>query len=259
MKVLRYKAEFLLGMNSKIIADTNIWYLLGREPTLFERVKSENICPNYINIIELTNTGNIVRKEEAVRLAIQKIFYFQDNAILQPPYAHVINYAYPIEYIYPYLSFMEIFAEGDRIDKEKKDDFFQYISFFNSGFISITDKFNTKAKQIRPTVNDVEEYRKKDTTKLIESFLDMCIRNTTDNEFGFNDKEIIDVDLWKRCIDWFFKTMIIGNMNMKQNDWFDLSLLAYVQKNDKIWTRDKKLIQLIKDCGCGKYLYLVPK
>jgi hypothetical protein len=44
-------------------------------------------------------------------------------------------------------------------------------------------------------------------------------------------------------------------MKIKDNDWFDFSILAYVQPGDKYWSNDKKWKILIKDAGCEKYLY----
>lgn len=46
----------------RIIPDTNIWYLLGRDNDVFEKVKDKTICPNYVNITELSNTGNLVKR-----------------------------------------------------------------------------------------------------------------------------------------------------------------------------------------------------
>jgi hypothetical protein len=63
----------------KIITDTNIWYKLGRNGELFEKVKEKNLCPNYVNLIELSNTGNIMEKEESIRCAIQKIFRYYSS------------------------------------------------------------------------------------------------------------------------------------------------------------------------------------
>ena len=44
-------------------------------------------------------------------------------------------------------------------------------------------------------------------------------------------------------------------MKIKDNDWFDFSILAYVQPGDKYWTNDRKWLRLIKEAGCEEYLY----
>ncbi|OAV69525.1 hypothetical protein Barb4_01688 [Bacteroidales bacterium Barb4] len=40
----------------RIIADSNIWYMLGENDELFDNIKS-NITPIYNNLWELCNTG----------------------------------------------------------------------------------------------------------------------------------------------------------------------------------------------------------
>ncbi|MEA3495746.1 MAG: hypothetical protein U9R42_06895 [Bacteroidota bacterium] len=52
----------------RIIADTNIWYELGHNEELFNKIKNEPICPTYTNIYELSISENVVQKEEYVIL-----------------------------------------------------------------------------------------------------------------------------------------------------------------------------------------------
>lgn len=65
----------------KIIADTNIWYYLGKDNSLFEKVKAEPICPTFVNIYELSKSDNILNHEKLSRLAIQRLFAFKSNVI----------------------------------------------------------------------------------------------------------------------------------------------------------------------------------
>lgn len=44
-------------------------------------------------------------------------------------------------------------------------------------------------------------------------------------------------------------------MKANDSDWFDFAILGYVQPGDKLWTYDKKWINLIKNAGCAEYLY----
>lgn len=44
-------------------------------------------------------------------------------------------------------------------------------------------------------------------------------------------------------------------MKIKNNDWLDLAFLVYVRPGQKIWTKDKRLKALIKECGLTEYLF----
>ena len=44
-------------------------------------------------------------------------------------------------------------------------------------------------------------------------------------------------------------------MKMVPNDWYDLTLLAYVEPGDKYWTKEGKWNQLIREAGCAAYLF----
>ena len=45
------------------------------------------------------------------------------------------------------------------------------------------------------------------------------------------------------------------DMKIKKNDWYDLAFLVYTRPHQKMWTKDKRLISLIKESGMGEYLF----
>ncbi len=73
----------------KIIADTHIYYYLGSDESLFDKVKWEPICPTFINILELSKTHNLINRQEYVREAIRKLFNYKNEVIFEPPFIHV--------------------------------------------------------------------------------------------------------------------------------------------------------------------------
>jgi hypothetical protein len=85
----------------KIIADTNIWYGLGQDQKLFEKVKNEPIVPTFANIHELSKSENLIDKEELSRSAIQMMFKFKESVIYEPPFIHLAklkqDYKYDID------------------------------------------------------------------------------------------------------------------------------------------------------------------
>lgn len=63
------------------------------------------------------------------------------------------------------------------------------------------------------------------------------------------------IELLMRTLDHLNKTLVTSKMKFEENDWFDLSILGYVQPGDKYWTKEKKWIRLIKEAGCEEYLF----
>jgi hypothetical protein len=53
----------------------------------------------------------------------------------------------------------------------------------------------------------------------------------------------------------YFTKLETGAIKAVKNDWYDIFILAYVQQSDKIWTKDTKLISLIKEANMEKYLF----
>lgn len=243
----------------RIIPDTNIWYLLGRDNDVFEKVKDNTICPNYVNITELSNTGNLVIKEDSTRNAIRKMFHFQKHTIFEPPFVHVAQlvnkYTFNIQGIMNMLRLTSIFAQGDRIDDAKKEEFFNYIASYNEGFKEAATFFNEEAKQIRQRIKDKKSHRKKDSIQITAGFINFCVETSTKKQCNIDGIDFKKIELLVLTMDTFFKTMELSKMNMKPNDWFDLAILAYVRPGDKFWTEDNRLIQMIKEAGCEHYLY----
>ncbi len=58
-----------------------------------------------------------------------------------------------------------------------------------------------------------------------------------------------------KTLDVYFKTIETTKMKMQSNDWYDFSIMAYVQPGDKYWTHDKWWVRLIHEAGCEGYLY----
>lgn len=64
----KLKCKFM----SRIIADTNVWYLLGADEKLFESVR-QSIVPVYNNLWEMSTTGllhndvKIIKVRDAIR------------------------------------------------------------------------------------------------------------------------------------------------------------------------------------------------
>lgn len=142
----------------KIIADTNIWYHLGQENELYEKVKEEPICPNYVNIYELSKSYNLINDERLSREAIKMLFKFKDNVIYEPPFTHIASlhqsYNYdPKTEIDDLLDFTYSMAKGLTINKDDIEDLkllFEKLhlalSYFANFMNESVEKFRQKKK-----------------------------------------------------------------------------------------------------------------
>jgi hypothetical protein len=155
----------------------------------------------------------------------------------------------------PQLEFLSIFAQGDSIDVNKKNDLINHISYFNQGFKKETCAVNEWAKKMKLRFPNKKDFRNldtiQDTTHLINCFVEI----STDKKCNIDGMYLKSIELLVLTMDSFFKTLLLSNMKMKHNDWFDLSILAYVGPNDKFWTEDGKLIERIKEADCDRYLF----
>ena len=244
----------------KIIADTNIWYYLGDNAELFDKAKDEPIAPTFVNIYELSKSDNILNNEDLSRKAIQKLFAFKSNVIYEPPFVYIAQLHNqfefdPMEKIGNWLKFTEKFAKGHTIEPSKRDDFKREIDKIRDDLNSGADFFNSEAEKIRKRIKDKKAHKRKDTHQITGGFINFVIEATTNNEYNIKGFDLNQIELLVRTLDHYFKTLETSGMKIKDNDWFDFSILAYVQPGDKYWTNDKRWVRLIKEAGCEEYLY----
>lgn len=244
----------------KIVADTNIYYYLGQDKSLFEKVKNEQICPTFINILELSKTKNLIDKEELVREAVRKIFHFKDYVIYEPPFIHIAqlyqDFEYdPVKEFGDFLEFTSRFAGGVTLDKSKAEDFRAWAEKISDGFMNGAEFANETVEKIRGNIEDKREHRAKDTLLLTAGFIDHLVKLTTKGQCSLMEQDLDKLELLIKTLDAFFKEMELSKMKMQPNDWFDFAILSYVRPGEKFWTREKRWLHLIKLAGCQDYLF----
>jgi hypothetical protein len=243
----------------KIIADTNIWYYISEDKVLFEKVKEFPIAPTWVSIHELNTSKNILDKEELVRNACRMQFHFKPFVIYEPPLIHLANLGgytgYDYNEIESVLKFSSLFAQGVSIKSEEKEMFRAFLDSLDKDLQTAADISNAEADRIEAKIEDAKKHREKDTINLTYQFLDLLVKKTTNDKANLSKLDFRKVDLMSRVLDWYFKTLETTKMKMQPNDWFDFSIMAYVQPNDKLWTCDKRWIRMIKEAKCEEYLF----
>lgn len=243
----------------KIIADTNIWYGLGQDKKLFEKVSKYFICPTFANIHELSKSENLLDKEELSRSAIQMLFKFKENTIYEPPFIYLARLKQDYEYdivleIGQWLEFTSKFAKGHSINPEKKEFFKQEILAGRKNLKEVAKFFNDEAENIRTRILNKKAHKKIDTYQITAEFINFCVEQSTKGKVNLDGFNFDNIELLVKTLDRFFKTLETSHMKVQANDWYDFAILTYVQPRDKYWNREKRWINLINEAGCGHYL-----
>ena len=242
----------------KIVTDTNVWYTLD-DAALFEKVKSLRLAPNHVNIYELSTSFNLMKYPEETRRAIQRMFHYTQHAILEPALIHLAKLKGPYEYDYneinTFLQFTELYAKGHNIKEEEKEGFKKWLSSTETNLVKAADMMNAEADRIRPNISDKKAHRKKDTEQLTLHFINYLVETVTGGRANLREFDFRQAELLVRVLDCYFKKLETTGMKMDANDWFDFTILAYVQPGDKFWTSDGRWIQLIKEAKMESYLF----
>lgn len=243
----------------KIIADANIWYGLGQDTKLFEKVSEDPISPTFANIHELSKSENLLDKEELSRSAIQMLFKFKENTIYEPPFIYLARLKQDYEYdivleIGQWLEFTSKFAKGHSINPEKKEFFKQEILAGRKNLEEVAKFFNDEAENIRTRILNKKAHKKIDTYQITAEFINFCVEQSTKGKVNLDGFNLDNIELLVKTLDRFFKTLETSHMKVQANDWYDFAILTYVQPGDKYWTREKRWINLINEAGCGHYL-----
>ena len=243
----------------KIIADTNIWYGLGQDKKMFEKVRKYFICPTFANIHELSKSENLLDKEELSRSAIQILFKFKENTIYEPPFIYLARLKQDYEYdivleIGQWLEFTSKFAKGHSINPEKKEVFKEEILAGRKNLEEVAKLFNDEAENIRTRILNKKAHKKIDTYQITAEFINFCVEQSTKGKVNLDGFNLDNIELLVKTLDRFFKTLETSHMKVQANDWYDFAILTYVQPGDKYWTREKRWINLINEAGCGHYL-----
>lgn len=244
----------------RIIADTNIWYQLGKDDALFDAIK-DKLTPIYNNLWEMSNTGALYKKPDLVRNGIRKVMLCSKKMIIAEPLKYLIkranrNYQVKIgTYTKQMLIFTQKIANGYYIDEKQKEQFYNYIQQSKEPLNQIANNFNMTAFECKNKIKNYKKHRQTNTYFLVVQYLDFLARQATNNLFGLRKLPLKEYELLVLVLDKYFKELETGERKWERNDLFDLFNLAYIRRGDKYWTNERKWIDIIKAVGCEHYLY----
>ena len=254
----KLKCKFM----SRIIADTNVWYLLGADEKLFESVR-QSIVPVYNNLWEMSTTGLLHKDVKIIKVrdAIRRIMLCQERMILIEPLRYLVvignkKYKYHIRtYTIEMLKVTQMIARGFHIDDSMKERTRIAINEAKVGLSKLQQNINAMAAQCKSNIKNFKKHRECNGNMRIMVILDFMARQAIHGNFSLHKIPFRDYELLVRAMDCFFKKLETGELKWQRNDLFDLFNLAYVRRGDKYWTNEKRWIKIIKDAGCEEYLY----
>ena len=244
----------------RIIVDTNVWYQLGKDDVLFNKVK-DKLTPIYNNLWEMSNTGGLYNKLDMVRNGIRKVMVCSKRMIITEPLKYLIkraNRKYRAKtriYTEQMLLFTQKIADGHYIEEKQKDEFYHYIQQSKDQLKQISDNLNKTALECKNRIKSYKKHRQTNTYYLTIKYLDFMARQATNNKFNLRRLPLKEYELLILVLDKVFKDLETGERKWQRNDLFDLFNLAYVRRGDKYWTNEKKWVDIIKAVGCEHYLY----
>lgn len=244
----------------RIIVDTNIWYQLGKDEALFNKVKGK-LTPVYNNLWEMANTGALYDRPDMVRNGIRKAMLCSKRMILTEPLKYLAkraNKKFPVKmrvYTEQLLIFTQKIANGYGLDEKQKEEFHHYIQQSKEKLKQIADDFNKISLECKSKIKNYKKHREANTYFLTIRYLDFMVQQATGKQFNLKKLPLKEYELLILVLDKFFKDLETGERKWQRNDLFDIFNLAYVRRGDKYWTNEKKWIDIIKAVDCEHYLY----
>ena len=156
----------------RIIADTNIWYQLGKDDALFDAIK-DKLTPIYNNLWEMSNTGALYKKPDLVRNGIRKVMLCSKKMIIAEPLKYLIkranrNYQVKIgTYTKQMLIFTQKIANGYYIDEKQKEQFYNYIQQSREPLNQIANNFNMTAFECKNKIKKKNNTTTDDTEVIL--------------------------------------------------------------------------------------------
>lgn len=241
-----------------IICDTNIWYDIAKGNIMPEKIANLKLIGTAVNIVEIASTPNLVKDIELVKRTIKALQNYHFKIISTNPFDHIISI------------FDSSFEPNDEQVKRLLNDFETLDNIPNLTELSSKElevvkesvsKVVARKDYITGVVNDVlfqtqifiknnhlkKSYLSKSYKDSWKSFFIMLIseyyKEKYKKKFSIAENDI----KWERLAffmtawDEYFKHLDIQyGRKFKNNDWYDLFNLVYVQPEFKYWTSEKR-------------------
>lgn len=245
----------------RVITDTNIWYQISQRDI-------NNISKDYKLVIpiivlnELYTSPNVYKSSEtlaSLKKAVKIILHNVDKFefIKHDPFEYILKEIKPD--LYPRLSvtyYLNEFENLLRLDF----DILKKIHPERSDISGLTNNINFQSINYKKIVDrDKQKFKKLDTRNFTESLI---LRYANDNLESLNSlyPKIVELDKNKYSLlintfDGLLREVSKSGKKIRDNDWIDIFNLTYTSNNDLYWSKEKNIINLIKNAGLEHLLF----
>jgi hypothetical protein len=249
-------------MKKRVICDTMIWYEIGKGNIDVKKLEDVELIATGINIQEISSSENLLSELDLVKSTLEGIENHSWQIIEYEPWDYLLTFHVHKEYEPKsremYLKDLKAFdhlidsvVESDFEDEKKRKELNNLIKRFNdpikklttnmnSGLIKVREKGSAKYGSRKNFVRHLQS-NENSFLEIMDMFKDIFAarlkipKTELDNRIDWANFELLF-----RTWDFYLKEKsIISNAKFHENDFFDLTNMAYVGKDDLYWTMEK--------------------
>lgn len=240
----------------EVICDTNIWYYLGNgiiDKTIMDEFELIGI---YNSAAELCYSFNhLNRNSENIKNAIYAFINFSSKKIFKPPFIYLKNLDDPsfeyneFEKHHHEITFLELIAEGRNIKKDEIENFKKILIERKKGFDIETERINFHGQQTKDQ-NGNKSYNWQESIHKARSVTNQLVNEHSKSGGLSSNFKWDNIKVFESFLAYTFYLVGKGAFTFKNNDWYDLFNHAYVTKNRKYLTSDKKKWKKVSKDTC---------
>ncbi len=242
----------------RIIVDTCVWYELGRNPDLYEKVKDEPLVPTILSLVEVGHTANLFDEQRSeTEQAIIKMMKWSNDMMYNTPFHFIANLPEPeMKGLDLLLKFTALVANGAAIPEEQMGVLRNVRDKVLKPKTNWALTTNSMAAQTN-TPETKRKIKKNNTLPLTWELILTYIKDQTGHD-DVNDLDPNQCELLVRVWDQFIRLQQVQYVVAEENDLYDILNMSYVRPGDKYWTIEKRWLHRAKEAGCSGYLYKPP-
>lgn len=249
-------------MKKRVICDTMIWYEIGKGNIDVTKLEGVELIATGINIQEISSTENLLSELDLVKSALKGMENHHSQIIEYEPWDYLLTFHVDKDYEpisrEKYLKDLKAFellidgiVDADFDDEQKLKELNVLIKTFNDPIKDLTANMNEGLIKVRERGSEKYGSRKAFVKHLQaneNSFLEIMDmfkeifaarlgipKTELDNSINWDNFELLF-----RTWDFYYKEKtIVSNAKFHENDFFDLTNMAYVGKDDLYWTMEK--------------------
>lgn len=246
-------------MKPRVICDTMIWYQIGEGKIDMTKLEDVDLIATGINIQEISSTENLLSEIDLVKKALKAMELHHSQIIEYEPWDYLLTFYVDVNYEplsrEKYLGDLKAFeklidgvVDNKLSDEQKLLELNELIETFNEPIQTLTKNMNEGLIRVREKGAEKYGSRKafvrhlqgndKSYLEIMDMFKDIFAARLNIDKAELERKiDWNNFELLFRTWDLYYKEKtIISNSKFHENDFYDLTNMAYVAQGDYYWT-----------------------